>query len=383
MVLLQVPEGTVELLTESESERRCQADPRELPRCLRLVRGPGVRLRGLTEVHFPASVKFVGQYAFVGCSSIKSLHFAEGLQAIHACAFLGCSGITAIHLPRSLRHIGAGAFSDCSGITSLRIPQRVRSIGIAAFQNCSGIVDLRLPEGLRSLGLHTFAGCTGLATLVLPLGLTDVGRDAADAGAFAGCTNLARVLAPDRLVGGDMDDPDSVFEGCPALASGLTPFSAVKPPRRRFWHPTMHAWCTPAARACVAAVLAAELRTDQQESPRLPSLPHELWLLILEFAPRCELGAAGATAPVQAPAHFVQFADMNDIIRPGDELDTEDEDENEDEGVGEAEDEDEEGFLEEEGGWASWEPMPVPSPAPVPAVEATSSVRVAAFCPQR
>ena len=35
----------------------------------------------------------------------------------------------------------------------------------------------------------------------------------------------------------------------------------------------------------------AELRVDRQEEPRLPSLPHELWLLVLEFTPRRELGA--------------------------------------------------------------------------------------------
>ena len=89
-----------------------------------------------------------------------------------------------------------------------------------------------------------------------------------------------------------MADLARVFKGCPALTSGLTPLSADKLPRRRFWHTTMHAWCTAAGRACVLAVLAAELRVDREEDPRLPSLPHELWLLTLEFAPRRELGAA-------------------------------------------------------------------------------------------
>ena len=63
----------------------------------------------------------------------------------------------------------------------------------------------------------------------------------------------------------------------------------------------MHAWCTAAAKACVLAVLVAELRVDSSAGTRrsrrlhtqgpLPSLPHELWLLILEFVPRRELGA--------------------------------------------------------------------------------------------
>ena len=71
-----------------------------------------------------------------------------------------------------------------------------------------------------------------------------------------------------------------VCAGCPALASGPTPFSAATLPRRRVWHPTIQAWCTAAGRACVLAVLVAELPVDRQEDPRLPSLPHELWLLI-------------------------------------------------------------------------------------------------------
>ena len=64
----------------------------------------------------------------------------------------------------------------------------------------------------------------------------------------------------------------------------------------------MHAWCTPAAKACVTAVLVAELRVDASAGTRrsrrfgaaapLPCLPHELWLLILEFVARHELGAA-------------------------------------------------------------------------------------------
>ena len=121
-------------------------------------------------------------------------------------------------------------------------------------------------------------------------------------GAFHGCASLARVLAPDGLARGETAaDPARVFKGCPVLATGLTPHSAVPPPRRTFWHPTMHRpWCTPGQHACVLAVLVAELRVDMLPARAedttealedgLPSLAHELWLLILEFVPRCRLG---------------------------------------------------------------------------------------------
>ena len=248
MVLLEVPEGTVEIQDWAYMDRT-----------------------DITVVRIPASVK-----------------------AIRYGAFAGCSGITTLHLPESVRSIGEGAFDSCTGIASLRIPHRVQSIGNYAFARCSDIADLDLPEGLQSIGDCAFLTCTGLETLVLPASLTSTGGG--HYGAFEGCTRLARVLAPDTLAKGDMADPAQVFEDCPALDTGLTPLSAVKPPRRRFWHPTMHAWCTAAGRACVLAVLVAELRVDQQEDPRFPSLPHELWLLILEFAPRRELGAPPLTS---------------------------------------------------------------------------------------
>ena len=110
---------------------------------------------------------------------------------------------------------------------------------------------------------------------------------------FHGCTGLARVLPPDALVRGEATDPAKVFAGCPVLAgAGLTPHSAAPLLRHTLWHPTTHTWCTPGQRACVVAVLVAELRSDRQaeETAPLPLLVHDLWLLILQFVPRRALG---------------------------------------------------------------------------------------------
>ena len=278
MVLLEVPEGTVEI---QDLAYRDRAD--------------------ITVVRIPASVKLIGSGAFGGCSGMTTLHLAEGLESIGAYAFRNCPGIVGLDLPASLRSIGNGAFESCTGITSLRVPHRVQSIGEFTFNGCSGIADLDLPESLQTISYGAFFNCPGLETLVLPASLTSI-HGSTYGGSFLGCTRLARVLAPDALVKGDMADPADVFGCCPALASGLTPLSAVKLPRRRFWHPTMHAWCTAAGRACVLAVLITELRVDNSAGTRrsrrlhtqasLPSLPHELWLLILEFVPRRELGAS-------------------------------------------------------------------------------------------
>ena len=281
MVVLEVPEGTVDI-PEFAYKRRTD----------------------ITEVRFPASVRTVGKWAFAECTGITALHFADGLRSIGTGAFDGCSGIKTLHLPDGLESIGNSAFAACRGITAMRLPASLTRIDNNAFVGCSGIKALHLPDGLEHIGAHAFYRC-GITSLVLPAALSSIaatnnGGD--DAGPFQGCASLARVLAPDALAKGGMADPAKVFQGCPVLAPGLTPFSAVKPPRRRFWHPTMHAWCTPAAKVCITAVLVAELRVDASAGTRrsrrfgaarpLPSLPHELWLLILEFVARQELGGA-------------------------------------------------------------------------------------------
>ena len=280
MVVLVVPQGTAEILANAY---RGRAD--------------------ITEVRLPPSVKSIGPCAFFRCTGITTLLIPEGLESIGNGAFNHCAGVTDLRLPASLLSLGDDAFYSCTGIASLHIPGMVQCIGARAFASCSGIVDLHLPGGLRSIGANAFGCCTGIETLVLPVGLTSIGEAypwGAVAGAFAGCTRLARVVAPDALAKGAMADPAKVFADCPVLGVGLTRFSSVKLQWRRFWHPSMHAWCTPAAKACVLAVLIAELRVDQNARGQLPHhvhtpaplpyLPHELWLRILAFAPRRELG---------------------------------------------------------------------------------------------
>ena len=103
--------------------------------------------------------------------------------------------------------------------------------------------------------------------------------------------------------------------------------------RLRFWHMNVHAWCTAAQHACVVAVLVVELRVDRLPEPehyhtaplhapaatgaavavgrdhtpphraaaeavstevpplpRLPPLPHDLWLLVMQYVRRSDLG---------------------------------------------------------------------------------------------
>ena len=238
MVLLEVPEGTVEIPEEAHNDRT-----------------------DITVARIPASAKSIGAAAFHGCSGITTLHLAEGLESIiGAYAFNGCRGIVALHLPASLRSIKDTAFGSCTGITFLRIPHRVQTIGPYeyAFSRCSEIADLDLPEGLLTIGDGAFHNRTGLETLVLPSSLTSI--DGSDSsyhhGSFAGCTRLARALAPDALAKGDMaadlflarNARNSIPRDRDSLGQDSAPF-------RDTWGTLPHAPspCVATHRACVRA----------------------------------------------------------------------------------------------------------------------------------
>ena len=74
---------------------------------------------------------------------------------------------------------------------------------------------------------------------------------------------LARVLTPDML---QLSCLSMLLAG-----ARLTPHaSAVSPLRHTLWHPTIPAWCTRGQRACVFAVLAAQLRLVRQAEAAAP-----------------------------------------------------------------------------------------------------------------
>ena len=227
------------------------------------------------------------------------LRITPGDTELKECAFLMQSCIHTVILPASIEHIRTQAFQGCSGLAEVWFAEgsRLKTIGSQAFYGCVRLQHVSIPAGTADIGNSAFADCSRIVGLVLPAGCTTGGQGGDEydytLGAFNGCSSLARVLAPDDLVRGEAADPAWVFEGCPVLAgAGLTPHSAVPLLRRTLWHPTMHAWCRADQHACVLAVLVAELRSDRQDEKTapLPFMDHDLWLLILQFVPRHQLG---------------------------------------------------------------------------------------------
>lgn len=69
---------------------------------------------------------------------------------------------TEVVIPEGVTSIGDYAFIGCSSLTEVVIPERVTSIGDYAFADCSSLSGMTLPKGLISIGYEAFCGCSGL-----------------------------------------------------------------------------------------------------------------------------------------------------------------------------------------------------------------------------
>ncbi len=95
----------------------------------------------LSTANLPASVKYIGEYAFYGCSVLYRFTVPDDslLEALGTGAFYGCGLLRVVNLGRKLKTIGNYAFYNCTAVDNntlnpeLLVPASVTRIGADAF----------------------------------------------------------------------------------------------------------------------------------------------------------------------------------------------------------------------------------------------------------
>jgi hypothetical protein len=122
-------------------------------------------------------------------------------------------------LPNSVIYIGNWAFCGCSSLKSITIPNGVTTIGTNVFANCENLTSVIFPASLTDIGKYTFLNCNNLSELVNfnpePQQVTDVFRELQ----FDGC--ILRVPAASVSAYQTAEDWDQ-FKNIVALETGLT-----------------------------------------------------------------------------------------------------------------------------------------------------------------
>ena len=139
--------------------------------------------RALRKIVLPESVRWIGEGAFFGCSSLESVVFLgaeNGFLKIDASAFEKCSSLREISCPA--HEIGEAAFAGCSFLVRAALP-RAGSLEKRLFAGCSSLAACRC-ENAGAIQEFCFSGCKQLQAF----DFAPVSRIGAYA--FAGCESL-------------------------------------------------------------------------------------------------------------------------------------------------------------------------------------------------
>lgn len=222
----------------------------------------------LKSVTIPDSVTSIGEKAFNGCESLKSIVIPDAVTSIGEYAFGGCKSLTtkveigekiidgikyllycnrtAKVIQKSTRYKGDIIIPET--VEFKEITYRVTSIGAETFTWCEKLKSIVIPNSITSIGDRAFYQCTGLTSITIPESVTSIGKRA-----FENCKKLTSVIIPDGVKSiGDMTFswcfalteiviPNSVksigdeaFECCFALKSVVIPAKVTKIEERAF-----------------------------------------------------------------------------------------------------------------------------------------------------
>ena len=148
----------------------------------------------LIKIIFPASLKYIGEYAFSNLTNLTDIVFSEGLLSIGEAAFCNNEKLSEVLLPEGLMQIGPMAFYQCENLKRTYLPGSLKSTGESCFASCNTLTDIVLSDGVESIGSSTFQNCTGITGITLPNSLLHIGQCA-----FSGCCELTEIVLPKCL----------------------------------------------------------------------------------------------------------------------------------------------------------------------------------------
>lgn len=109
----------------------------------------------LLRATFPATLKSIGDCAFLNNEALEIEGLPEGLETLGESCFRS-TGIIRLTLPAGLREIPDWCFAECRALTTLTIPDSVEAVGSYAFYNCQELSSVVLPDGLMEIRAYAF-----------------------------------------------------------------------------------------------------------------------------------------------------------------------------------------------------------------------------------
>ena len=170
----------------------------EIPSNITAINSSAFLSAGITSLHIPASVTYLGYQVAEG-SAIQSLTFAAGSQLKHIDhrAFMSCKSLEGVVIiPEGVENIEYGLFSSCTKLKAVKLPSTFTTSSDygAMFGSCSALEFVQLSGGMDTIPGSMFENCTSLKAISIPEGVTTI-KDKA----LRNCTSLQAIYLPSTL----------------------------------------------------------------------------------------------------------------------------------------------------------------------------------------
>ena len=135
-------------------------------------------LSAITSIEIPDTVTSIGEMAFLGCTSLKSVKLSTGVAKIDKNAFGSCSALQEIQVAKDNPN-----FSSLNGVLYSK-----KQDTLVIYPAAKTDAAYTIPSGVTSVAMYAFSENPYLETLTIPNSLIKVGDSA-----FYNCKNLRAV----------------------------------------------------------------------------------------------------------------------------------------------------------------------------------------------
>lgn len=143
----------------------------------------------LAEINIPESVKWIQNYSFLNCKSLRTIDLNVANGQLGEAAFAHCESLETVTLCADLKTLPSKAFIYCYSLSDIHTAgatgetanvadlSQITSFGSNAFQHCTGLkkVTLSTDSSFTALSNYLFDGCSALEEVTLPNQLTYLG----------------------------------------------------------------------------------------------------------------------------------------------------------------------------------------------------------------
>lgn len=143
-----------------------------------------------------SQLKYIGEWAFQECRSLRTLNIPASVETIDNGAFLNAGGDyeKGTFINAELEEAEYD-FSDKYSLTTITFAEnsKLKVLGETAFQEQKSLTSINLPDSLEKIEYGAFMGCTSLTEIVIPSNVNEIGIVAFSAAPNEGKMSLSRI----------------------------------------------------------------------------------------------------------------------------------------------------------------------------------------------